>query len=97
MRPMAPGIVLWVNHRFPSGPAVMSRRLLPETGNSFVTIRAVVTRPILSSVPSANQRAPSGPEVMPCGSAPPPMAADSAMANVVSLMRPIRSRLVSVK
>ena len=62
MRPIAPGVVLLVNHRFPSGPAVMSRRLLPETGNSFVTTRAVVTRPILSSVPSANQSAPSGPE-----------------------------------
>ena len=56
-----------------------------------------MTRPMLSSVPSVNQRAPSGPVVMPCGSLPPPMGADSLMTNVVGLMRPIRSLLLSVK
>ena len=86
-----------MNHRFPSGPAVISRRLFPETENSSVTVSAVVTRPILSSVPSANQSAPSGPVVMPRGSLPPPIAADSVITNVVRLMRPIRSLLLSVK
>ena len=54
-------------------------------------------RPILSSVPSANHSAPSGPAVMPRGSLPPPMAADSVITKVVRLMRPIRSLLLSVK
>ena len=83
MRPIAPASRS-VNQRFPSGPAVISRRLLPETANSSVTNRPVVMRPILSSVPSVNQRAPSGPVVMPRGSLPPPMAEDSVMTKVVS-------------
>src|SRR5437773_1075765 len=60
-----------VNHRLPSGPAVMlySALLGVETGNSVIT-PAVVIRPILLPVPSVNHRLPSGPAVMEFG--PPP-------------------------
>ena len=54
-------------------------------------------RPILSSVPSANQSAPSGPVVMPRGSALPPIGDDSVMTKVARSMRPMRSRMLSVK
>src|ERR1035438_10106471 len=63
MRPMllAPGIV---NHRAPSGPAVIPNGPTSAgIGNSVIT-PVVVMRPMLLAVLSANQRAPSGPAAM---------------------------------
>ena len=58
-----------VNHRLPSGPAVMPQGPLPAVGvgNSAKT-PAVVTRPILELSSSVNHRFPSGPAVIPRGS-----------------------------
>ena len=55
-----------VNHRSPSGPAVIVGRRLLAVGilNSVMT-PPVVIRPILLPSCSVNQRAPSGPGVMP--------------------------------
>jgi hypothetical protein len=67
IRPIAP--LRSVNHRAPSGPAVMASAppLGSGTGNAVIT-PAVVMRPILLLVPSkVNHRAPSGPATMPRG------------------------------
>src|ERR1700720_1753811 len=77
MRPIAE-MPRSVNQRAPSGPAVMLKgaEIWPLRGNS-VTAPAVVMRPILpgsvQNIPalvvhhSVNQRAPSGPAVIPPG------------------------------
>src|SRR5262249_24989628 len=54
-----------VNHRLPSGPAVMSKGFwsLPGRGHS-VTVPVGVIRPILFAPYSVNHRLPPGPAVM---------------------------------
>jgi hypothetical protein len=59
-----------VNHRVPSGPAVIPQGLLLGVGTEYsVMVPFVVTRLILLTLfcCSANHRAPSGPAVMPFG------------------------------
>src|SRR6266496_3256808 len=56
-----------VNHRLPSGPAVMSKlRVVEGKGNSVKT-PAVVILPILLAPDSLNQRLPSAPAAIPSG------------------------------
>ena len=64
--------VTLVNHRAPSGPAVIPKGssicwLLPEPEPKSVTTPSVVILPIVFLPPLVNQRAPSGPAVMPKG------------------------------
>src|SRR5688572_30014785 len=57
-----------VNHRFPSGPAVISPGELGMVGIWYsVMAPPVVMRPILWPFSSVNQSAPSGPTVIPAG------------------------------
>src|SRR5215470_12323358 len=62
-----------VNHRLPSGPAVMPAGLLASVGmgNSVIApagvIRPMWLTPFVSAPDSTNQRLLSGPLVMPCG------------------------------
>src|SRR5918992_522786 len=58
-----------VNHRLPSGPAVI-REAPPVVGPNSVMLPATSIRPILLTPNSPNQSAPSGPSVMPAGPAP---------------------------
>jgi hypothetical protein len=57
-----------VNHKAPSGPAVIPNGRLAGvvTGYSVIT-PAVLIRPILLLSVSVNHMAPSGPMVIPCG------------------------------
>ena len=59
MRPIS---VPSVNHRLPSGPAVIASELLPFGSGNSVICPLGVMRPI--SVPSVNHRLPSGPAVI---------------------------------
>ena len=56
-----------MNHRFPSGPTTMSEENLKLGSGNSVTTPAVVMRPILLPLSSANHRFPSGPVAMPPG------------------------------
>lgn len=60
---------VWVNHRLPSGPAVIPEGLLPEVipSENSVTTPAGVIRPTWFAPDSVNHRLPSGPVVMPWG------------------------------
>src|SRR6185369_701670 len=54
-----------VNHRLPSGPAVMSTKALPAVGIGYsVKFPEIVTFPILLLASSVNHKLPSGPTVM---------------------------------
>ncbi len=57
-----------VNHRLPSGPAVISTGSAPgvSIGNSTISPSGLI-RPILFATRSVNQRLPSGPAAMPSG------------------------------
>ena len=58
-----------VNHKFPSGPAVMLSTLLLAVGTGYsVMVPLGVILPILFPPASVNHRLPSGPAVMPVGS-----------------------------
>ena len=52
-----------VNHRFPSGPVVISNGDAPPTGNSSI-VPAGLMRPTRSPIASANHTLPSGPAVI---------------------------------
>ena len=55
-----------VNHKLPSGPAVMPNGWLPPAGSgNSVIAPAVVLRAILLPLNSVNHRLPSGPAAMP--------------------------------
>jgi hypothetical protein len=63
--PLAEG---WtVNHRLPSGPAVMSTGTPLDPRGCQLNVPLAVTRPMPSPSPPVNQRAPSGPAAMPRG------------------------------
>src|SRR6266853_1428943 len=88
-----------VNHRAPSGPAVMpwGKPLVPlgvGIGNSVIT-PAVVMRPILLAFCSVNHRAPSGPVVMIWGSLLAVGIGNSVITPAV-VMRPILLALCSI-
>jgi hypothetical protein len=55
-----------VNHRAPSGPAVINRGSSIPVPVKLVTTPAVVIRPIELFAAFVNQRAPSGPAVIDC-------------------------------
>ena len=83
--------VISVNHRLPSGPAVMEKGWAPAVippPNSVLT-PAVVIRPILLPLCSANQRFPSGPAVMPTGTVP-TMGRLNSVTTPAVVIRPIR-------
>src|SRR5437867_10839995 len=70
-----------VDHRFPSGPPVISSGALPGVGlGNSVMAPNVVMCPILLAYDSANQRFPSGPAVI-------PNRPESAVGTVNSLNR----------
>ena len=56
-----------VNHRAPSGPAVIDTGALMPAVLKCVTFPAVVIRPIVSKEILVNHNAPSGPAVMVSG------------------------------
>jgi hypothetical protein len=57
-----------VNHKAPSGPAVIPTGWLAAVGIEYsVTMPVVLIRPILLPPVSVNHNAPSGPDVMFCG------------------------------
>src|ERR1051326_839162 len=62
--PIAPGLLLSVNHRLPSGPCVMSVGT-PVAPEYSLIVPSVAIRPILPLLMcSVNHSAPSGPAVM---------------------------------
>ena len=71
IRPIRLKLECSVNHRLPSGPAVMSRgaRTGGDAGAELGDDPERVIRPIRSPPSSVNHRLPSGPAVMPIGSA----------------------------
>ena len=78
-----------MNHRLPSGPAVIPNGRLPAvgTGNSVITPAGVI-RPILFPMTSVNHRLPSGPTVIPLGKLPAVGTGNSVIAPA-GVIRPI--------
>jgi len=87
-----------VNHRLPSGPAVMAEGAAPAVMPALnsVTTPAGVIRPIRSLKYSVNHRFPSGPAVMAKGDAPAVIPALNSVTTPAGVIRPIRSPLNSV-
>src|SRR6266702_8090406 len=78
-----------VNHRLPSGPAVIPWGLLPDEGTATsVTVPVGVMRPIWFPASSVNHRLPSGPAVIPRGSLP-DVGSGKVVMVPVGVMRPI--------
>src|SRR5437764_12015763 len=82
---------LSVNHRFPSGPAVIPNGPLADVSplENSVIVPEVVIRPIRLADPSVNQRLPSAPAVIP--PLPSAVGIENSLIVLEELIRPISS------